>query len=160
MEIRVNTNISLNQPMYLYKCPMFAITVSTVLLVDNGVILIQDNDVLRFPSGMVRASQETIQFASLRTVKDQIGIKLVKDALMPIDFRSDPSRSKDGNLVDIGFICITNDLDPDKIISEKDNLVWKEVDFENKKIIDNCKMYMDHDILLERALEVACMIKE
>ncbi len=156
----INLSIELNKPMYLYQCPMFAITVSTVLLIDNGVLMIQKDDTLCFPFSMVRAGQETIQFASLRTVKEQTGVKLMKDALIPVDFRSDPSRSKEGNLVDIGFICLPNNLDPDKVVAEKDNLIWKEVDFENKKMIHASKLYMDHDVLLERALEIACMIKE
>jgi hypothetical protein len=38
--------------------------------------------------------------------------------------------------------------------------MWKEVDFEQKKLVDPLCFYMDQDKLLERAIEVAWMVKE
>lgn len=145
-------SISINQPLYVYQCPMFMLTVSTVLIIDNGVILIKDGDAYKFPGGMVKAGQETIQFAAVRYVKEHTGIMLQKDALIPVDFRSAPERSREGNVVDIGFVCM--------IEHREYKGIWKEVDFEEKKLITDEKFYMDHNILLERAIEVAWMVKE
>jgi len=147
-------NVSPNQPLYLYQQPMFSLTVSTVLIVENGVMLIEDNGIYRFPGGVVKAGLETIQFASVRYIKEQVGVTLKKDTLMPVDFRSDPSRSKEGNIVDIGFVCIL-DQTPDT----KDNVKWIAVDFENRKTIEDIDLYMDHEILLDRALEIATIMK-
>jgi len=146
------SSYSLNQPLYLYQCPMFMLTVSTVLIIDNGVILIKEGDDYKFPGGMVKAGQETIQFAAVKYVKEHTGIMLKKDALIPVDFRSAPERSKEGNVVDIGFVCM--------IEHQNYKGTWKEVDFEEKKLIAEEKFYMDHDTLLERAIEVAWMVKE
>ena len=100
-------------PKYIYDNPMFMITVSTVVIEENGVILVNGGidtsdkvavDIYRFPGGIVRAGQESIQFAAVRHIKEQLGIVVKKDALIPIDFRSEPERSSDGNIVDIGFV--------------------------------------------------------
>lgn len=150
-------NIAPNQPLYLYQQPMFALTVSTVLIVDNGVLLIEDNGIYKFPGGLVKANQETIQFAAVRYVKETTGITLKKDALIPVDFRSDPSRSKEGNIVDIGFVCM---LEKNRNIdSTSKDAEWKEIDFEKRKTINKLDFYMDHDILLDRAIEVMMITK-
>ena len=170
--------ISANQPLYLYQQPMFMLTVSVVLIEDNGVIVLEDNYktefdpidpgrhpdtfvAYRFPGGLVKASQETIQFSAVRQVKEQTGIVLKKDALIPVDFRSSPERSKEGNVVDIGMVCI---IDKESIDHQKAK--WIHIDFENKKL-DYSKnshveasWYMDHGVLLERAIDVVMMIKE
>lgn len=149
-------NVSLNQPLYLYRQPMFSLTVSTVLIVENGVVLINNNNIYRFPGGVVRAGEETVQFAAVRYVKEQTGILLKKDALIPVDFRSDPERSKEKNAVDIGFVCITHDISPD---SMEKCTKWKEVNFEDNCLMGKADFYMDHEILLERAIEVAKLMK-
>lgn len=149
------------RPTYLYHSPMFMITVSVVLIIDNGVLLIrkQTNPVTcAFPGGDVKAGQESIQFAAVRYVKEQTGILLQKDLLIPVDFRSDPSRSSSGNIMDLGFACMVNEHD----VELKKTVIRKEVDFENKKILsvdDNWSFYMDHGILLERAIDVILMYK-
>ena len=152
--------ISLNQPLYLYQQPMFSITVSVVLIVENGVCLLKENDTYKFPGGNVKASQETIQFAAVRYVKEQVGIMLKKDALIPVDFRSDPERTKEKNVVDIGFVCIPHDILPETVMANKPGIKWEAVDFENKCLIHPSKFCMDHEVLLERAIEIAGMIKE
>lgn len=151
--------IALNQPFYVYQMPMFMLTVSTVLIIDNGVILVEDSSLgkccenyYKFPGGTVKSGQETIQFSAVRHIKEQTGIMLKKDLLIPVDFRSAPERSKEGNVVDIGFVCMIDHQDYKG--------TWKEVDFEQKKLVDTERFYMDHDKLLERAIEVAWMINE
>lgn len=149
--------ISLNQPLYLYQQPMFSLTVSIVLIVENGVYVIKENDVYKFPGGNVKAGQESVQFAAVRYVKEQIGIMLKKDALIPVDFRSDPDRTKEKNVVDIGFVCMPHDINQEMIKSE---VKWEEVNFEKKCLVCPLKFYMDHEVLLERAVEIVGMIKE
>ena len=127
------------------------ITVSIVLIIDNGVIVIKEGNQYKFPGGMVKAGQETIQFSAVKYVKEQTGILLQRDALMPVDFRSSPERSKEGNLVDIGFVCIMD--------HKKHNGIWEEVDFEQKRLVNPSQFYMDQDKLLERAIEVALIVK-
>lgn len=138
---------------------MFMITVSTVLLVENGVICFEENGIIRFPTTFVKAGQETIQFAVIRNIKEVVGITLTKETLIPVDFRSDPDRSNEKNLIDFGFLCITDKLTSDchKLNS---NITWKEVNFEEKCMVNKSNFYMDHNVLLERALEVSCIIKE
>lgn len=133
----------------MYEYPMFMVTVSVVLIIDNGVIIV-DN---KFPGGMVKAGQETLQFAAVRYVKEQTGITLTKEALIPVDFRSNPERSEGGNVIDIGFVVMVN-----KNI-ESLHGKWVEVDFNLKKIVNSVKLYMDHEILLERAIDIALMVK-
>lgn len=151
-------NIAPNQPFYLYQQPMFALTVSTVLVVDNGVLLIKDNGVYRFPSGIVRAGQETLQFAAVRHVKEQTAITLKKNALIPVDFRSEPERSPEKNVIDIGFACVVTDLLVD--LHSYGNVKWEEVDFEKRCLVNKAPFYMDHELLLDRALEIVIMMKE
>ena len=153
-----NLGISLDQPLYLYQQPMFSITVSVVLIVDNGVFLLKKDDMFRFPGGNVKASQESVQFACVRYVKEQTGIVLKKDALIPVDFRSDPDRTKEKNIVDIGFVCILTDKHSESIVNKE--IKWEEIDFENRCLVHKDKFDMDHEILLERALTIACMMKE
>ena len=150
-------NIASNQPLYLYQQPMFSLTVSTVLIVDNGILLIENNGVHSFPGGIVKAGLETIQFAAVRYIKEQVGITLKKDTLIPVDFRSDPSRSKEGNIVDIGFVCIIDH--PPYSSDMKNGVKWKEVDFENRKTIEKLQFSMDHEVLLNRALEIITIMK-
>lgn len=151
-----NLGINLNQPLYLYQQPMFSLTISVVLIVENGVLLINENGKYRFPGGNVRAGQESIQFAAVRYVKEQTGIMLKKDALIPVDFRSDPERTKEKNVVDIGFVCAPN-------ISNNNlpkGTQWFEVDFEKKCLIkEKLDFFIDHGILLERAIEIAVMMR-
>lgn len=150
-------NIGINQPLYVYQVPMFMITVSTVLVVENGIILVNDNENYRFPTTMVKAGKETIPFAAIRSVKNDINIVLKRDSLIPVDFRSSPERSAEGNVVDIGLVC-TLDI---KDIQEDYNGKWVEVDFENKCLINpSIKMSMDYGLLLGRAIDIACLIKE
>lgn len=162
-EILDSIGVSKNQPLYLYQQPMFMLTVSVVLIEDNGVILIPTDPKdrysrYRFPGGLVKAGQETIQFSAVRQVKEQTGIVLKKDALIPVDFRSSPERSDEGNVVDIGMVCL---------LSDQTNLLEKdakrlEVDFENKDLADTKKrpLYMDHSLLLSRAIDIVYMMKE
>lgn len=155
-------NIAPNQPLYVYQRPMFLLTVSTAIIVDNGVILISEEDCYKLPGGAVRPCQETIQFAAVRYVKEQTGILLKKDALIPVDFRSDPERSKEGNVIDIGFVCLPEKVDPDAIHNSNSDANWKAIDFETKKLVDFGKrngFYMDHEMLLERAIDVVMMVR-
>lgn len=149
------------KPMYLYQNPMFMLTVSTVLIVENGVVVVKENtqeSTIKFPGGIVKASLETVQFAAVRHIKEQVGITLSKNLLIPVDFRSDPNRSEDGNVVDIGFVSILDDIAPDHLFSNE-LVKWIEVDFEKKELINNSRFYMDHDVLLHRAIDVALMAK-
>jgi len=156
-------DISKNQPLYLYQQPMFMLTVSVVLIDENGVILVPFDPKekftrYRFPGGLVKAGQETIQFSAVRQVKEQTGIVLKKDALIPVDFRSSPERSEEGNIVDIGMVCTLSE----KNLESYRNATWVEVDFENKKLANNkfSPLYMDHSLLLSRAIDVMFMMKE
>ena len=79
--------------------------------------------------------------------------------MIPVDFRSSPERSKEGNVVDIGMVCVI-----DRDIRDYKGAKWLSLDFENKCLdredyIDYT-FYMDHDILLERAIDVVMMMKE
>jgi ADP-ribose pyrophosphatase YjhB (NUDIX family) len=170
--------IALNQPLYVYQKQMFSLTVSVVLVVENGVFLLkeegthkisEDNikefDIYRCPGGDVMATQESIQFAAVRHVKEQTGIMLKKDALIPVDFRSDPERTPYKNVVDIGFVCILHDILASSYSHGKIDVRWEEVDFENKCLTHAWEFhtwgfYLDHDILLERAIDVVGMMKE
>jgi ADP-ribose pyrophosphatase YjhB (NUDIX family) len=148
--------IAKNQPLYVYQQPMFDLRVSVVLIEDNGVIVMETGDGYHFPGGKVRASQETIQFSAVRQIKEQTGIALKKDALIPVDFRSSPERSPEGNVVDIGMVCILQNS-----FESSGNARWLEVNFEKKCFADDSyKLDNDHDVLLQRALEVALMMKE
>lgn len=153
-----NLGISLNQPLYLYQQPMFSLTASIVLIIENGVLLIKKDDQYRFPGGNVKAGQESIQFAVVRYVKEQTGIMLKKDALIPVDFRSDPDRTKEKNVVDIGFACM-----PDILYNSPNmpnGVQWVEIDFERKCLMKKkLAFFMDHGILLERAVEIAVMMR-
>lgn len=147
--------IEINQPLYLYQSPMFMLTVSVVLIMGNGVVLLNDDDKFKFPGGIVRSGRETIEFSVVRQVKEQIGIVLKKDLLIPVDFRSSPERSPSGNVVDIGMVCLIDQ----EVLNY--NGLRKEVDFEEKRFIeDGVKLVMDHDILMKRALEIVLMIRE
>jgi len=144
-------NIELNQPVYMYQVPMFMLTVSTVIIVENGVLLIKNGDTYRFPTTMIKAGHETIPFAALRSVKEETGIVLKMADLIPVDFRSSPERSREGNIVDIGMACTFNQ----EYRSDK----WFEVDFENKIIMDtSVEFEPDCDILLERSINMITMI--
>jgi ADP-ribose pyrophosphatase YjhB (NUDIX family) len=143
------------KPRYLYDQPMFMITVHTVIIEDNGVLLTKCHDRYDFPGGMVRASQESIVFAALRHIKEQTGILFRKDELIPVDFRSSPDRSAHGNVIDLGFV----------VVAEKDiesNKAYRvPVDFENKKILLENREYIsaENKVLFERALDVILMLK-
>jgi hypothetical protein len=146
-----------NKPIYLYKIPMFMVTVSVVFLVEDKVILIKENDKYRFPGGVVRAGLETIPFSVVRHAKEQTDILIKKEELIPVDYRSDPSRSEERNVIDIGMLYVPKNITSDFI--DKHNLIWKTVDFENKYLTDKVDLYMDHDVLLERALEMYLIMK-
>ena len=155
-EILNKLEIPSNKPLYLYQQPMFMLTVSVVLIDENGVILVKDKDRLKFPGGVVRAGQETVQFSAVRQVKEQVGIVLKKEALIPVDYRSSPERSEEGNVVDIGMVCILGDKEQ----PWNENSKWFEVDFESRKIIDEKQpLYMDHKLLLNRSIDVALMMR-
>jgi ADP-ribose pyrophosphatase YjhB (NUDIX family) len=152
-----NLGIAVNQPLYLYRDPMFMLTVSTVVVVGNGVYVVKmpNEPRYKFPGGRVRAGQETIQFACVRYVKEQLGIALSKELLIPVDFRSDPERSQEKNVVDIGMLVIL-DEEPLEINSAR-----MEIDFESRALIDDkVEFYMDHDTLLHRAIDVVLMMRE
>ena len=170
-------NIAPNCPLYLYQIPMFMVTVSTVLIVENGVVLINNisshfskkedgfvyndcdvKDNYRFPHGIVKAGQETVQFNPIRTVKEQIGINISQENLMPVDFRSNPDRSEAGNEIDIGFVCsLIHPLNNNMLIK---NVTWNEINLEEKKLINNNrKFYMDHEMLLQRAIDVVLLMR-
>jgi len=144
--------IAENQPLYIYQSPMFMVTVSTVLIVENGVVMVEKDDEFRFPGGRIKAGQETIQFAAIRHVKEQTGIALTKEILIPADFRSSPERSREGNIIDIGFVCTFDHPLPE-------NHKWMEVDFENRCLVKEMPLYMDHDILLQRAIDIVVMMR-
>jgi len=138
---------------------MFSVTVSVVPIVDVGVFLLEDNEAYRFPGGVVKAGQETIQFAAVRYVKEHLGITLKKESLIPVDFRSDPERSISKNEIDIGFVCMPNDITPDYTFN-RGMAKWESADFEKRCLTRKINLFMDHAILLDRALEVICLMKE
>ena len=147
------------QPFYLYKEPMFMVTVSAVIIVENGVIMIPVEDgSCRFPGGRVKAGQETIQFSVIRQVKEQTGIVLKKDDIIPVDFRSDPERSPSKNIVDIGMVCMP-DMIEDLHLNSNAKLI--PIDFDAKTFAEkhDGDFYMDHKLLLERAIDIALLMK-
>lgn len=156
MENNLNSfqGLDINQPLYLYQSPMFMLTVSIVPIVDSRVILVRDGDQFRFPGGIIRAGRETVEFSAVRQVKEQLGIVLKKDLLIPVDFRSSPERSKSGNVVDIGMVCVIEE----EVLNHTG--VLKEIDFETKRFTDDTKLVMDYDVLLHRAIDIALMIRE
>ena len=149
-------------PKYAYDNPMFMITVSVVVIDENGVKLVldpiagfKDKDVYKFPSGTVKAGQESIQFAAVRHVKEQLGVIIKKDSLIPVDFRSEPERSESGNIVDIGFVTLLGN-------SKSEKGKWFEVDFEEKEILFNEQGFLYHQesiTFFKRALDVILMMK-
>jgi len=170
-----------SQPLYLYKDPMFMITVSVVVIIESGVVMIVEEpimrpelkdfvtvdhqtqiayDCFRFPGGKVKAEQETIQFSAIRQLKEQTGLVVTKEDLIPVDFRSDPERSHSKNIIDIGMVCMPN-VSPDFQFKEGSKLI--PIDFDRKTFSDVCKLnydfYMDHNILLERATDIALIMK-
>jgi len=134
------------------------VTVNTVVIDENGILVLNEKDsdlwTYEFPGGQVRAGQETMQFAAIRHIKEQIGISVKKDALIPVDFRSDPERSDSGNVVDIGFVVI---LDGNNFHKGK----WLEVDFKEKRAIieGKNKFSKENQVFLKRALDVALMVR-
>ena len=152
-------DVSLNTPLYMYQMPMFMITVSNVVVVENGVLVVKDEDGYRFLGGAVKAGRETIQFASIKYVKEQSGLLIKKGELIPVDFRSGPERSPEGNVVDIGMVVMPEDISVEKL-DLPDNTIWSEVDFEKKKFTKEYKLMYDHGSLLERAIDGILMMKE
>ena len=144
-------------PMYVYSDPMFMVTVSVVVIYDNQVLILKDEEVAKFPSGPVRAGKETIQFAAIRLVKEQVGITLSKSALIPVDFRSDPSRSCSGNVVDLGFVTVVNSI-PEDFVGRCCNVDFEKRDLEDVEVVS--EWFEDHNVLLDRAINVALMVKE
>ena len=151
-------------PKYVYDQPMFMVTVNTIIIDENGVLVVHNGihantnapeGESRFPGGPVMAGKETVQSAAIRHIKDQIGMVVEKEALIPVDFRSDPERSESGNIVEIGFVILLKQ-------SHLHHAKWFEVDFSEKKVIldDTCSLSKDSEIFLERAIDVALMIKE
>jgi len=168
-----------SQPFYLYRDPMFMITVSVVVIIESGAVMIVEEPILRpelkeftmdqtqiaydcfrFPGGKVKAEQETIQFSAIRQLKEQTGITIKKEDLVPVDFRSDPERSHSKNIIDIGMVCMPN-ISPDFELKEGAKLI--PIDFDRKTFSDTCKLnygfYMDHGLLLERATDIALIMK-
>jgi len=161
-------SIPLHKPFYVYGQPMFMVTVSVVLVVENGIVLTKMPFVEEFryslPGGRVKAGQESVQFAAVRFTKEQTGLLLKKEDLMPVDFRSDPSRTEEGNVIDLGFVCMLNkSVDDLKLISFSE---WMEVDFDQKNFIKKDILlhtdYCCHDqmLLIERAIDVLMIMKE
>ena len=149
--------IKLNEPLYLYQQPMFMVTASVVPIWENGVLVVEHNEPVAysFPTGVVKAGQETVQFAAVRHVKEQTGIVLTKETLIPVDFRSDPDRSESGNALDIGFLVF---LDVNPVL--RDGSKWVEVNFSEGNFVKPLDLYMDQWKLLKRALEVTVLMRE
>jgi ADP-ribose pyrophosphatase YjhB (NUDIX family) len=143
---------------------MFMVTVSVVAIEENGVRLVYDHfetssfcahDLYKFPSGTVKAGQESIQFAAVRHVKEQLGVTVKKGSLVPVDFQSGPELSESGNIVNIGFVTLLEKN------SHAADSKWFEVDFEEKKILFDKISFLSsgNKTLLARALDVILMMK-
>jgi len=176
--IKLDELIKTSKPVYLYKDQMFMVTVSVVIIVENGVVMVnapviwenvnyhkayllgKNVETYKFAGGHIKAGQETIQFSAIRQVKEQTGIHLKKDDLMPVDFRSDPERSNASNVIDIGIVCMLDSITDLKL---KEGSKFIPVDFEKKILIEeenvSYDFYMDHNILLERAIDIALLMK-
>ena len=151
-------------PKYVYDNPMFMITVSVVVIDENGVALIHDleqnwatHDIYKFPGGAVKAGQESIQFAAVRHIKEQLGVTIKKESLIPVDFRSDPERSESKNIVDIGFVTILEGSKPEAGLGK-----WFEVDFEKKEVLFSERgifLWEENNTLLQRALDIILLMK-
>ena len=159
-----------HQAMYLYREPMFKVTASVVLIVENNVAIVEGGEHeawdYRFPMVTVRPGLETLQFAAVRAIKEQAGVLIRKDGLLPIDFRSDPERSREGNVIDIGWAYLADELNLDESLNKTpidSGLHWRPVNFEGH-CLQNAKsdtvFYMDHDILLSRAIDISLMMKD
>jgi len=156
-KISLDNIINSSQPCYLYKDPMFMVTVSVVIIVETGIVVIPFNtETYKFPGGKIRAGQETIPFAAVRYIKEQTGIRLKKEDLIPVDFRSDPERSNGRNIIDIGMVCIP-DLPHDFLLNDCAKLIT--VDFDTKNLVEEHSFYMDDKILLERAIDIILLMK-
>ena len=145
---------------------MFMVTVSTVLIIENGVVVIKPvcGDKYLFPGGVLNAGKETIQFSAVRHVKEQTGLTLKKDLLIPVDFRSAPERSEEGNEIDIGFVCVLDNVTADDLWTRSE-AKWAQVDFESKELLVsnnriNEQLYMDHEVLLSRAIDLVLLMKD
>ncbi len=176
--IKLEDLIKTSRPIYLYKEPMFMVTVSVVIIVENGVVMVnapfkwedvnshkdyllgENVETYKFAGGKIKAGQETIQFSAIRQVKEQTGIVLKKDDLMPVDFRSDPERSNASNVIDIGMVSMLDSITDLKL---KEGSKFIPIDFEKKTFIEekdiSYDFYMDHNVLLERAIDIALLMK-
>ena len=160
-------------PIYAYTEPMFRVTVSVVVFVENRVAMVKvtvNRFIYNFPTTIVKAGGETIQFAAVRRVKEDTGIVLLKEALIPVDFRNTPKEYIESmNAIDIGMTCMVDGMtleEAQEKIPEGSNLSWYEVDFENKTINIGDKdliarqYYMDHKKLLDRAIDIVLMVRD
>lgn len=160
---------SVPSPVYSYSEPMFRVTASVAVFVENRVAMIGFEGKYGLPMAKVKAGGETIQFAAIRKVKEDTGIVLQKEAIIPVDFRNTPKEYIVSlNAIDIGMACmvdITLDAAKSKI-PDNSNVNWYEVDFELKKVkigmdryLEDDEYYMDHDVFLKRAIDVVLMIR-
>jgi len=168
MNFKEIIDASPNQPWYIYKTPMFMLNVSVVVMYENIIYMVPSTtygiyeDSYKFPGGSIKAGQETIQFSAVRHVKEQTGIRLYKDLLMPIDFQSDPSMSPEGNVVDIGMLCML-EKNPENMIFDNEgkyNVAFIEVDFEKKDVLrKGIQIHENSQMLLKRAIEVSIIVQ-
>jgi len=150
-----NDNFELAQPIYLYKTPMFLVTVSTVLIFENGVILVKTGEQYAFPNIVIKAGQETASFAAIRSVKEQTGIVLKRNSLLPVDVRSEPERTPSKNIIDLGMVSILEEEPENK------KAQWFEIDFENKCMRDHkLQLWGDYNVLLSRAIDIVWIMKD
>jgi len=128
--------------------------------------------IYNFPTATVKAGGETIQFAAVRKVKEDTGIVLQKEALIPVDFRNTPKEYVESlNSIDIGMTCMIDKLTLEEAkakIPFDSNTNWYEVDFEEKKVktgnahapyLNDKNFYMDQNVLFERAVDVVLMVR-
>ena len=156
---------------YSYREPMFRVTVSVAVFIENRVAMfhkdIDGNSMYGFPTSIVKAGGESIQFAALKRVREDTGIILNKESLIPVDFRNVPVESM--NVIDIGMTCMVDKISLDsamQMVPKSSHVNWYDVDFENKLVkrgneeyISSDEYYYDHNIFISRAIDVVLMVK-
>jgi len=150
-----------SKPSYLYEKPMFAVTVTPVVVIDMGVLVIEEDGKFRFPTGHVKAGQETVEFAVLRHIKRETGLTIRKNELQAVNISSEPERSEHKNEIDIGFYCSPK-LDLERFLAdiEKEditkfsNVRWKAVNFETGEFEDEIKIDEESKSLLYDVIKI------
>ncbi len=129
-----------------FKKPSVASTIALYVRKEKKFLVIKrKNEPFKekhaFPGGYLEVDKEDLYQTGVRELREETGVKINLTDLQLIDVRSNPLRDPRGHVIDVGFLCIKDNVG--KTIKSTNETI---TEWMNAKQLDKTDFAFDHKL--------------